>query len=355
MAEKSNIGVKVGVLTLGALLALGFSSETMAQKVSKSERVGQGLFELAVSEKGNAVYVAAAGSRTVPGGKIYKLDAKTLAVTDSIDLKDAPPYGVGINDKTQTLYTSNTRNKSVHAIDLKTNKVIATISNGKEKSHTREVFVDEVNNKVYVSDVGEGSSVWVIDGKTNKFSHLIEDTGKSTTGIAIDKKNQLLYVTNMGTNEIGVIDLKTNKLSKSFASGGKQPVNLIFDEKSDRLFVAHQGSSDVVVLKGSTGEILKTIAAGEGALGINFDPAQKRIYTANRRSGTVSVIDSETYELLATLETGSHPNTIVINKATGAAYVTNKAKMARRVQGEPAPATPPAPDLNGDTVSLILP
>lgn len=355
MITKSDIGMQARVLTLGALLALGFSSETIAQKVSKSERVGQGLYELAVSEKGNAVYVAAAGSRTVPGGKIYKLDAKTLAVTDSIDLKDAPPYGVGINDKTQTLYTSNTRSNSVHAIDLKTKKVIATISNGKEKSHTREVLVDDVNNRIYVSDVGDASSIWVIDGKTNKFVQLIENTGKTTTGLAIDKKKQLLYVTNMGTDEVGVIDLKTNKLSKSFASGGKQPANIIFDDKTDRLFVSNQGSHEVTVLKASTGEVVKTIPVGKGSLGINFDPSKKRIYTANRGSGDVSVIDSESYEVLATLATGSHPNTIVVNKSTGSAYVTNKAKMVRRAQGEPAPATPPAPDLNGDTVSLIVP
>ncbi len=333
-------------LTLSAMVLAG--GMATAQSIVKSERIAPGLYELAVSEKDNHVYVASTGSRTEPGGYIFKLDPQTLAKVDSFNLNDTPPFGVIINQKTQTLYTSNTRTNSVSAVDLKTGKVLATIKHGKEKSHTRELIVDEDTNTIYVSDVGDPSSIWVIDGKTNTFSHLIENTGKTTTGMALDKKKKQIYVTNMGTNEVAVIDLATKAVVRTFASGGEGSTNIVFDAKSDRLFVANQKSADITVLQASTGKFIQSIKTGEGALGVTFNAKKELIYVANRTAGTVTVIDAKKYAVVATLNTGTFPNTVVINQKTGEAYVTNKAKGPRR--DDP---TPQAPDLNGDTVTLI--
>ncbi len=348
--------IKSAVLfTTGIAASLLAAQPATAQQAAKTAKVGgAGLYELAVSESTGFVYVASAGSRTSPGGKVYKLDPKTLTAVDSIDTSDTPPMGVGINDKTQTLYTSNTRVNSVSAIDLNSGKIVALIKNGKERSHTREIVVDATKNLIYVSDVGEGSSIWVIDGKTNTYLYSIEETGKTTTGLALDEARQLLYTTNMGSNEIGVVDLAARKLVKSYPAHGDKPVNLVFDKATDRLFVADQGSNEVLVLRADNGELIRKIAAGKGALGIRLDPVKKRVYTANRQDGTVTVIDSDSYAVLATLEAGSAPNTVVVNAKTGAAYVTNKTKpMPRPAEGS-APVAP-APDLHGDTVTLILP
>lgn len=362
---------KSRLLLTGVAASLLIPGSVLAQKAEKTAKIGAaGVYELAVSESTGAVYVAAAGSRTAPGGKIYKLEPQSLAVVDSIDVKDASPFGVGINDKTQILYTSNTRTNSVSAVDLKSGKIVAVIKNGQEKSHTREVVVDEARNRVYVSDVGEGSSIWVIDGGTNTYLYSIENTGKTTTGLALDTEKQLLYVTNMGTNEIGVVDLEAKKLIRSYSAHGERPVNLVLDKPTGRLFVVDQGTNEVNVIKAESGELIKKIPAGKGALGIKMDPVRKRVYTANRQDGTVTVIDSDSYNVLATLEAGSAPNTVVVNTKTGAAFVTNKTKPMQRPQGGQAggqrpqggqgggqegqrPA--PAPDPLGDTVTLILP
>lgn len=331
-----------------AVLAVALTGTTsIAQTLNKSVKVGKGLYEIVYSEKANAVYVAGVGARgQVAGAKVYKLDPKTLDVKDSIDVSAAPAYGLGLNDKTQILYTSNTRNNSVHAIDLKTGKILATISNGKEKSHTREVVVDEAANLIYVSDVGEASSIWVIDGKTNKFSHLIENTGKSTTGMALDAKNQQIYVTNMGTNEIAVIDLKTRKVSRSFPAGGESPTNLALDTKTNRLFVANQKTGDLTVLDAVKGTVLSTVKTGAGALGVSFNPVKNTVYVANRQGGSVTVVDAANYTVLADIKGGgTYPNTVTIDKKTGAAYVSNKAAGKR---DDPAFVDP-----SGDTISMI--
>ncbi|MGJ1386939.1 YncE family protein [Sphingobacterium spiritivorum] len=328
-----------------AFLAWGHSAS--AQTVVKSSAAGKGVYEAVVNEQDGFIYVTSAGSRTQPGGAIYKIHPESLAITDSILMKENPPFGLGINHKTQTLYTTNTRTHSVSAVDIKTGKVIATFNNGKDKSHTREVLVDEDNNLIYISDVGDPSSIWVIDGKTNTYLHSIENTGKTTTGMVLNDRKDKMYITNMDTNEVAVIDLKSHKVEKSFPSGGESPVNLVAD--GNHIFVANQKSGTITVLDAASGQILKSIPTGDGAIGISYDKKNNRIYSANRQTGTTTVIDAATYAVLADLPTGSHPNNVKVSPQTGAAYVINKAKGGRPVEGQPAlPA-----DTNGDTITLI--
>ena len=353
MIAKIKIGTKL--LSIAALALTIGAANGFAQKINKTQKVGGGLYEIVYNEKDNLVYVAATGKRGEKGGaKIYKLDPNTLEVKGEIDVNAAPAFGLGLNSKTQTLYTTNTRSNSVSAIDLKTGKIIATINHGKDKSHTREVVADETTNKIYVSNM---TDVWVIDGKTNKFSHLIEGLGEGVTGMAINTAKQVLYVTNMGSDKepanITAYDLKAGKVIKSFATGVKGSINLVFDAKGKRLFVANQGDG-VVTAYNEEGKLLANVKTGEGALGINYNPVKELIYVANRRAGTTSVIDAKTYKVVAELKTGTFPQTIAIDKKSGKVFVTNKAQGGPRPK--PGETPKPAPeDPNGDVVNVITP
>ena len=326
----------------GALLIAGAAN---AQNVT-NQKVGNGIYELVYNEADNSVYVASAGSRTKPGGFLYQLDGSTLLVKDSIALTDTPPFGLGLNKKTQTVYSTNTRTNSVSAVDIKNKKVLATIKPDAERSHTREAVADEKNNKIYISDVGRPSKIWVIDGKTQKLEKMIENTGASTTGMVIDESAQKLYATNMGTNKIIVVDLKSAAVVDSFATGGEGSINLAFDKSNNRLFVVSQKSNDVNVIDLKTKSVTKTLPAGKGALGIAFDEKRNRLYTANRGDGTVTVIDTKALSVLDNIKTGgTFPNTVVVNKKDGSIYVTNKGQGKR---DEPSYVDP-----NGDVVTHI--
>ena len=238
------------------VLTTGVDQQVQAQQVTQKVKPGKGLYEIVYSEKGNAVYVASTGTRGQQGaGKVYQLDPLTLAVKDSIDVAAAPAFGLGLNDKTQILYTANTLSNSVHAIDLKSGKIIATITNGKDKSHTREIVVDEKNNLVYVSDVGGG--IWVIDGKTNTFSRLIEDAGLSIAGLALNSRQGILHAIDIKSNKVVSYDLKKNTVIDSFPAGSKGAINLVLDEKTNRLFVTNQGNGDVTVLDAQSANCCK--------------------------------------------------------------------------------------------------
>ncbi|SKB29766.1 40-residue YVTN family beta-propeller repeat-containing protein [Parapedobacter luteus] len=339
---------RVGTLALAMASVTAMSN---AQTLSKSAKVGAGLYEIAVDHRDGAVYVASVGQQGKPGACVYKLDPQTLAVTDSIALGEVPGFGLGINQKTRTLYTTNTRSNSVHAIDLKTGKIVATITNGAERSHTREVAVDEKANKIYVSDVGDPSTVWVIDGKTNQYAYSLDGAGKTATGLAVDSDKGLLYVTAMGDNEVLVYHTKTREKIRSFPSGSESPINIALDKKGDRLFVTDSKNSVLTVLNASSGELLQKITVGENPIGVSFDAARNRIYTANRQGKSLTVVDGSSYAVMKTIPTEGLSNTVAVHPKTGTVYVTNKQVGTRVREGQ----TPPTPLPNGDTVSLITP
>lgn len=315
-----------------------------AQQAEQSAHAGKGVYEAVISDVDGHIYVTSAGSRTALGGALYKINPSDLQIVDSISLKENPPYGIGINNKTQVVYTTNTRTNSVSAVDLKTGKLLATIKNGAEKSHTREVLVDEEHNLVYVSDVGDPSSIWVIDGKNQQFLHQIDDLGKTATGMTFLDNKQKIYLTVIGENAVYVVDTESKTVENKFPSGGEAPVNIASD--GQRLFVTNQKSGTLTVLD-AEGRLIKSIATGDGAIGVAYDPVKNRIYSANRQTGTTTIIDGTSYEVLGDVATGSHPNHVKVD-ANGVAYVLNKTKGGRPVEGQQ-----PVVDTNGDTITKV--
>lgn len=338
--------LKWSVLMAASICAM---SAATAQELVKTVPATKNVYELVVDSDGKSIYVATPGDRSNPASKphVFVFDAQTLTKKDSIPMQHGPAFGIAINNKTQTLYLSNTVIDGVTAVALESGKQ-TQIASGKEASHTREIIVDEEHNKIYVSDVvglKDPGRIWVIDGKTNTLERLIETGGSVTTGIALDKKRNQLYISNYGADEIAIIDLATDKVVKKYPAGGKQPTNLAYDEEGDRLFVTNQESADVTVLSPQDGKLLATVSTGKGVLGIRYDALKNKAYVANRMAGTVSIIDAETYKVIKDIPTGTHPNTVAIHSPSGRIFITNKAKMAKK--GEDAT------DPNGDTLSLI--
>ncbi|MBS7543493.1 YncE family protein [Ancylobacter oerskovii] len=329
----------LAALATGALLLAAAGGAQAEPEFVRSVKPGPGVYELVFSAPMNRVYVAAAGTRGSTEAKVLALDPATLETKETIDFGSEAAFGLGINNTTRKLYATQTRIGAVAIVDLATGKVVATVKKD-EKAHVREAVVDEAGNRIYVTAMGrdDDSSVWIIDGATDKLVGSIDNLPGSVTGVAIDSKGGRLFASAMKSNQVHVVDLATGKLVKSFASGGENAINLAYDASGDQLFVVHQGSGDVVVLDPKDGSVIKKIPTGPGALGITLDPARSLAYVANRVGGFVTLIDTKTLEPVANVVTGSMPNTVAVDPTTGNAYVTNKSKMVPR----PRPAQPPA-------------
>lgn len=323
------------------------ASESSVPSIGTTAYVGAGIYEIVVSQSTGVVYAAAIGQGQ-GNAKVYALDPETLETVRTIDVSAEPAFGLGLNDRTQTLYTTNTRVGSASAIDLRSGSV-RTISTPLDSvAHLREVVVDEVANIIYISSFGDDGAIWVINGTTNEIVDVVKGVGIGSSGMALDRAANVLYVTNLTGNDISVLDLSSRRVVRRFSAGGERPTNAAFDPATNRLFVANQTSADLTVLDTRTGELLKSIPTGAGALGVTFNSGNGLVYVANRMAGTVTVVDGASLEVLTTLGVGSRPNTIAVNPLTNVAYVTKKLVTGAR-------GAPPVADPNGDTVTRLTP
>lgn len=321
--------------------------DTTTPDVDRQVKVHAGLYEI-FSHDGS-VWVTAVGSSLVPGAKLVELDARTLEEKSSIDLGDSSGFGIAINRRTGTAYTSNTRAGNMSAIDLRTGR-ITTISDPDADGapHLFRVVVDEENNMVYASLAQTPGGVWVVDGSTNRLDRVIDAGGSRSTGMIHDAERNRLYVSNIGDDFVSVIDLGSDRVIDRIPTVGSRSTQLAHDPSTDRLFVGNQGSNGVSVIDLNEMRAVHRIPTGQQPVGVAFNPLNSRLYVANRGAGTVSVIDTETYESVAELEIGTFPNAIHVDERSGLVYVTNKS--ARTPRGEE-----PQLDPQGDMVTLIRP
>ncbi len=332
---------RAALILAGVLLSTApLVAQTTAPTVEKTVQVGRGLYELAANPSNGLLYVASTGAENV---KVFGLDARTLEVKSTIDVASAPAYGLGINVRTQTLYSTNTRVGNVSAIDLRTGKIVATIADPLEpRAHLFRVLVDEETNTIYTSVTG--GRIWIIDGATNTMRGIVENVGRTTVGLALDRAANRLYATNLGDNEVVAIDLATRRVVGRYATGGERSTILAMDVAGKRLFVTNQTTGDVSILDAADGKLIQTVKTGAGALGVVYHPTENRIYVANRGEQTVTVIDGASYGVISQLAVKGYPNTLTLDPTTGAVFVTSKARAANAEGEEPV----------GDTVSRIV-
>lgn len=319
------------ILLFTFLLSFTLTSIHAQEKLSilKDQKIDSDVYQLVFNPANQLVYVAGPQIGAGKDGEhfIYALNAQTLEVVDKLSTGKQVPYGLAINTKTQTLYAGHSRQNSISAIDLKTKKV-TLITNGKEKSKIREIAVDELRNEVYVSDHGN-PGVWVIDGKTNTYKGDISFEKGYLLGLAADAERGKIYQTDGETMEgyVNVYDSNTKKLVNKYKTWSYCPMNIALDKKNNRIFVSQSTDNNVTVLDGNTGEIITKVHLGiepSSPIGIVYDEKNDLIYTANRRRRDVAVIDAKNYKIVQRIPTVALPNTITLDNATGNIFVTLK-------------------------------
>lgn len=319
-------------LLLGSLLLAG-AFHTQAAEEMLRKAVGKGAYEMAYSQQENALWLATSQSRKADkGGVVYRLDPVSLDVTLAIH-SDLKPFGAAINSKTQTLWFGNTTNSAVTAIDAKTGEVKGRlVLDERQRSETvrplqpRELVVDETTNTVYISGIGKESVIWAVDGDTLKLKSTIADTGKFSTGLAIDAAAKRLYVTN-SDGELLTIDTATQKVlsRKKLQDDGKEHfyLNLSLDTAGHRAFITDSKEPEVLVVDLRDGNVLEKIATPE-SLSVLFNPTRNEAYVTHRQAGKVSVIDGKTYKVVKTFETPTHPNSLALSADGKTLYVSVK-------------------------------
>ncbi|MFQ7951230.1 PQQ-binding-like beta-propeller repeat protein [Escherichia coli] len=327
-----------GSLLLGSLLvASSFSTQAAEEMLRKA--VGKGAYEMAYSQQENALWLATSQSRKLDkGGVVYRLDPVTLEVTQAIH-NDLKPFGATINNTTQTLWFGNTVNSGVTAIDAKTGEVKGRLVLDDRKRteevrplQPRELVADDATNTVYISGIGKESVIWVVDGENIKLKTAIQNTGKMSTGLALDSKGKRLYTTN-ADGELITIDTADNKIlsRKKLLDDGKEHffINISLDTARQRAFITDSKAAEVLVVDTRNGNILAKVAAPE-SLAVLFNPARNEAYVTHRQAGKVSVIDAKSYKVVKTFDTPTHPNSLALSADGKTLYVSVKQKSTKQ-------------------------
>ncbi|HAH6431707.1 TPA: YncE family protein [Escherichia coli] len=327
-----------GSLLLGSLLvASSFSTQAAEEMLRKA--VGKGAYEMAYSQQENALWLATSQSRKLDkGGVVYRLDPVTLEVTQAIH-NDLKPFGATINNTTQTLWFGNTVNSAVTAIDAKTGEVKGRLVLDERKRteevrplQPRELVADDATNTVYISGIGKESVIWVVDGENIKLKTAIQNTGKMSTGLALDSKGKRLYTTN-ADGELITIDTADNKIlsRKKLLDDDKEHffINISLDTTNQRAFITDSKAAEVLVVDTRNGKILAKVAAPE-SLAVLFNPARNEAYVTHRQAGKVSVIDAKSYKVVKTFDTPTHPNSLALSADGKTLYVSVKQKSTKQ-------------------------
>ena len=314
-----------------------------------NQAVGKGVYELAVSPKDNALFVATAQNSSGDGGTVFRLDPATLAVQQSINT-ELKSFGAAINPQTNVLYIGNTVNGSVTAIDASSGKVLNTlVLDSRKRSETvrplqpRQVAVDAKTNRVYITGLGPQSVVWVVDGSTLKLVSTIPNTGKMGTGLAVDSDAQKVYVTN-GDGELVTINARTNAIEKKQKIDGDKEhffLNIALDTRGQRAFLTDSKQAQVLVIDLRNQQVIQRIDVPE-SLAVLFNGERDELYVTHRKAGEVSIIDASSYKVKRTVKTPALPNSLALSADGKVLYVSVKQPGSRK-----------APPKNPDSVMRI--
>src|SRR3546814_17511415 len=104
-----------------------------------------------------------------------------------------------------------------------------------------QLLLDTAHHRLYMPGFdNKVSKLFVIDTQTGRIEKIVPGFGYTATGIALDARNNRLYVSNM-EGEARVVDTDSNAVVKRFNLGVAQPLHLAYDAAHHRRLALGQG------------------------------------------------------------------------------------------------------------------
>ncbi len=291
--------------------------------------LADGLYEMALSPAGDALYVASSeGFKDVQGGVVYKLDPKTLKTIgrSHTDLKN---FAMAISADGKVVYVTNSLDGGISALNTADGKVKGrTLFSERNKEGflygARQVLLH--NGLLYIGAVAAPAVIWVVDAETLKLKTRIKNTGKWMTGLHYSEKTQRIYAAN-GGGEILVINPRNNRIEHRWKPLGDKPallLNMAEDTETGRLFVTDNSQAKAtLVVDINTGKLLKTLEVGD-SLAVKFNPKRHEIYITRRDGGKLLSLDATSYAVKKTWDLPPNPNSMLLSADGQTLFVTVK-------------------------------
>ncbi len=251
-------------------------------------------------------------------------------------------HGMAIANEFDRGFITNGTSSTVSVVDMKTLKVVNTISVGKKPD---AILYDPFSHRVFVYN-GQSENASVIDAEKGTVVSTVALGGKPEFS-ATDRKGHI-FVNLEDKNEVVGFDATTLKIFARWPlKGGDEPTGLAIDVEHHRLFsVCH--NKWMFVLDSDNGTIIAKLPIGAKVDGCTFDPGAGLVFTSNGE-GTITVIREESpakFSVLETVTTQPGAKTITVDPETHALYLPTAeyGPTPAPSSGTPAPKAPILPN-----------
>ncbi len=330
-----------------SLLLIGFclsNANAQTYKVSKKIAVpgDEGWDYLAVDEVNQHLFVS-------HGSVVNVVDLKTNKIRATIpDTKGV--HGIAIANDLNKAFITDGKDNAVTIVNLTSFELIAKVPIEGQKPDA--VLYDQFSQKVFTYNA-KSSDATVLDAVSNKVIKTIPLEGKPEFSVTNTKG--LVYVNIEDKNQIKTIDTKTLEVTATWSiAPGDEPSGLAIDLETNRLFSVC-GNKLMVIVDATNGTIIKTLPIGDGCDGVAFDPTRKLVFSSNGE-GSLTVVKEEnanTFRVQETVPTQKGARTIAVNKTTHQLYAST-ANFGPKPEPTPENPKPRAPLVPNSFVVLVV-
>jgi YVTN family beta-propeller protein len=251
------------------------------------------------------------------GDRLTVLDGKDGSILGQVEGMPGGSHGIGIVRAVGKGYTDDGKAGEAVAFDLGTLKTGKHI---KAENDADGIAFDPSSGDIFVVN-GDSKVLTVIDPKTDTAIATIDAGGGLEYAVSGD--NGKLYVNGAEKKEIVRIDTASNTVDAHWPIPDcTSPHGLALDTKNQRLFVSCVNSV-LTVVNAQSGAVVTTLPIGAGTDGAAFDPVRNLVFSSNF-DGTVSVIHEVTpdkYEPQASIQTQITGKNMTIDPASGRLFV----------------------------------
>ena len=301
-------------------------------------------------------------------------------------LVGSAPQDAAFDPATHTVYVANAGDNTLSVVNALTcnsrdlagcDQRPAAVAAG---PGANAVAVDVATHTVYVTD-GGSDTVSVINAATCNAQNrsgcghkpATVTVGRGPIGLVVDPATDTIYVTNLGSGDtVSVIDGATCNASNTSGcrqkpatvTVGQGPFNAAFDAATRTVYVTNQLGHSVSMINAricnatatsGCGQKIPAVAVGASPIPVTVDPRTDTVYVGNNGDGTVSVINARTCNATRTsgcghpagmLKVPGGPLGLTVNDATRTLFVSNDSTAT----GALGPGSSPR---RSDSVSVI--
>ncbi len=316
-----------------------------AYKVVKTAKVGgAGGFDYVYADSaGRRLYIPRTGT---PGARITVFNLDTLAPVGEIPETSA--RGAAVDPKSNHGFVTS---KPVVMFDSKTLAVIKKID---VEGGPDGILFDPFNERTYIWSHSAPNAT-VINAKDGSIEGTIDLGGAPEQAVSDGKGH--IYVDIEDKDNVAVIDAKTMKVTGHYDLAGKGGTcaGLAMDVKNQILFVACRKPQTMVIMSAKDGKIIDALPLGAGTDGAVFNPKTMEAFSS-QGDGTLTVIKENSPASFAVEQTVTTP---VRAKTLTLDAKTNNILLIT-AEYTPAPPPPPGGGRGGrgqmvpDTFSIVV-